>query len=90
MNELHGDGIVVGATGHVTDTDIRKIRELSGNDCIMLIPGIGKQQGDLKKVIVNGGQNVLLNVGRAILYSENMNESAIHYNTQFNKVRKGK
>jgi len=90
MNELNGDGIVVGATGHVTANDLEKIRELAGNDVVMLIPGIGKQQGDLKKVIQFGGENVLLNVGRAILYSENLKESAKKYNIQFNEVRKGK
>ncbi|MCK5184369.1 MAG: orotidine 5'-phosphate decarboxylase, partial [Candidatus Heimdallarchaeota archaeon] len=90
MKELKGDGIVVGATGHVTADDLEKIRELAGNDVVMLIPGIGKQQGDLKKVIQFGGENVLLNVGRAILYSENLMESAKKYNVQFNDVRKGK
>lgn len=89
MKELKGDGIVVGATGHVTADDLEKIRELAGNDVVMLIPGIGKQQGDLKKVIQFGGENVLLNVGRAILYSENLMESAKKYNVQFNEVRKG-
>ncbi|MBK5113222.1 MAG: orotidine 5'-phosphate decarboxylase [Candidatus Heimdallarchaeota archaeon] len=90
MNELNGDGIVVGATGHVTADDLQKVRELAGKDVVMLIPGIGKQEGDLKKVIQFGGENVLLNVSRAILYSENIKETAIKYNNQFNEVRKGK
>ncbi|NPE07262.1 MAG: hypothetical protein GNW80_03180 [Asgard group archaeon] len=90
MKELNGDGIVVGATGHVTADDLQKIRELAGNDVVMLIPGIGKQQGDLEKVIHFGGENVLLNVSRAILYSENLKETAKKYNDQFNEVRKGK
>ncbi|MBN1329025.1 MAG: orotidine 5'-phosphate decarboxylase [Candidatus Heimdallarchaeota archaeon] len=90
IGELKGDGLVVGATGHVTDEDIQKIRKLAGNDPIMLIPGIGKQQGDLNKVIAYGGQNILLNVSRDILYSNNMKEAAIKYNYQFNDARKGK
>lgn len=90
MKELNGDGIVVGATGHVTADDLQKIRELAGKEVVMLIPGIGKQQGDLEKVIQFGGENVLLNVSRAILYSENLKETAKKYNDQFNEVRKGK
>ncbi|NHJ32414.1 MAG: orotidine 5'-phosphate decarboxylase [Asgard group archaeon] len=90
MKEFNGDGIVVGATGHVTAEDLQKIRKLAGEDVLMLIPGIGKQEGDLKKVIQFGGENVVLNVSRGILYSENIKETAIKYNNQFNKVRKGK
>lgn len=87
--KLHsGDGMVVGATGHVTSADLQRIRELAGEDVVMLIPGIGKQQGDLTKVITNGGKNILLNVGRAILYSEKIKESVKEYNLKFNKVRK--
>jgi orotidine 5'-phosphate decarboxylase subfamily 2 len=88
MGMHNGDGIVVGATGHVTASDIQEIRKIAGEDCVMLVPGIGKQQGDLRKVIENGGKNVLLNVGRAILYSENMKEAVKKYNNQFNEVRK--
>ncbi|HUT80922.1 MAG TPA: orotidine 5'-phosphate decarboxylase / HUMPS family protein [Candidatus Bathyarchaeia archaeon] len=90
IGELKGDGLVVGATGHVTELDIQKIRKLAGNDPVMLIPGIGKQQGDLNKVIVHGGKNILLNVSRDILYSNNIKEAAIRYNNQFNNVRMGK
>ncbi|MGC9778807.1 MAG: orotidine 5'-phosphate decarboxylase [Candidatus Heimdallarchaeota archaeon] len=90
INEHKGDGIVVGATGHVTQDDLQRIRNLAGNDTVMLVPGIGKQQGDLKKVIHFGGENILLNVGRAILYSDNLKESAENYNSKFNDVRKGK
>lgn len=90
IGELNGDGAVVGATGHVSAADIQTIRHLTGDNCVMLIPGIGKQQGDLRKVIEFGGENVLLNVGRAILYSENMKDTVQQYNNQFNVIRKEK
>lgn len=86
--EYNGDGFVVGATGHVTQDDLQTIRNLAGNDSVMLVPGIGSQQGDLKKVIQFGGENVLLNVGRAILYSDNLKERAEKYNTRFNEERR--
>ncbi|MHA1155192.1 MAG: hypothetical protein ACTSQK_03710, partial [Candidatus Heimdallarchaeota archaeon] len=86
----NGDGMVVGATGHVTTEDIQTIRRLAGDDVVMLVPGIGKQQGDLKKIIQYGGENVMLNVGRAILYSTDLRASVLEYNKKFNEVRKGK
>ncbi|NHJ85339.1 MAG: hypothetical protein FK734_07740 [Asgard group archaeon] len=90
VGEFGGDGLVVGATGHVSVEDIRRIRTLAGDEPVMLVPGIGKQQGDLEKVIIFGGDNVLLNVSRDILYSDNIKTAAINYNKQFNEVRKGK
>jgi len=90
LKKHQGDGMVVGATGHVTTKDIQSIRLLAGDEIVMLVPGIGSQQGDLNKVILNGGENILLNVGRAIMYSQNILDSVKKYNKQFNEVRKGK
>ena len=82
------DGCVVGATGHVTENDIRTIRAKAGEDKLFLIPGIGAQKGDVKKVIKAAGRNILINVGRAIIYSESPAEKAEQYNTLFNETRK--
>jgi len=90
LKEFNGDGMVVGATGHVTTEDIQKIRKLAGEDVVMLVPGIGKQQGDLKKVIEHGGKNVVLNVSRGILYSDDIRATAKSYNERFNEIRLGK
>lgn len=78
-----GDGCVVGATGHVTDTDIRLIREAAGIDKIFLVPGIGAQAGDPKKVIENGG-NVLINVSRGVIYADSPKGKAKEYCELFN------
>jgi orotidine 5'-phosphate decarboxylase subfamily 2 len=78
-----GDGCVVGATGHVTDSDIRLIREAAGMDKIFLVPGIGAQAGDPKKVIENGG-NVLINVSRGVIYADSPREKAKEYCDLFN------
>ena len=48
------DGCVVGATGHVTEKDLRSIRRRAGKDKILLIPGIGTQKGDPEKVVKTG------------------------------------
>jgi orotidine-5'-phosphate decarboxylase len=84
------DGCVIGATGHVTEMDIKTIRTRAGEDRLLLIPGIGAQKGDAKKVIKAAGRNVLINVGRAIIYSEDPAQKARQYNTLFNKTRKAK
>jgi orotidine-5'-phosphate decarboxylase len=90
LNTHQGDGMVVGATGHVTEEDLKTIRKLAGKDVIMLIPGIGKQKGDLQKVIIHGGDNILLNVGRAIMYASDIKKTVREYNQRFNEVRNNK
>ncbi|MEK6954383.1 MAG: orotidine 5'-phosphate decarboxylase, partial [Candidatus Micrarchaeota archaeon] len=47
-----GDGVVVGATNN--EREMLEIREIIGNDKIILIPGIGKQGGDMETVKAAG------------------------------------
>ena len=88
VKKYRADGCVVGATGHVTEEDIRTVRAKAGEDKLFLIPGIGAQEGDAEKVIKTAGKNILINVGRAIIYSENPAERADQYNETFKKIRK--
>ena len=88
VRKYAADGCVIGATGHVTEEDIRTVRAEAGEDKLLLIPGIGAQKGDAEKIIKTAGKNVLMNVGRAIIYSENPAEIADQYNRTFNKIRK--
>jgi len=88
VKKYNADGCVVGATGHVTQEDIRLIRKITGNEKVFLIPGIGAQKGDPKKVIRAGGKNIMINVGRDIIYSKNPKVKAEEYFKMFNKVRK--
>lgn len=81
------DGLVIGATGHVTEYDIRKVRELSGEDVIFLCPGIGAQGGDLEKILRNGGDNVLINVSRAIIYDKEPEKKAKEFRDLINSYR---
>ena len=87
VKKYNADGCVVGATNHVTESDIKTIRNIAGDDKIFLIPGIGAQKGDPEKVIKAGGENILINVGRGIIYSENPRQKAEEYNRIFNKFR---
>jgi orotidine 5'-phosphate decarboxylase subfamily 2 len=70
------DGCVVGATGHVTAQDVRTIVKLAGDDKVLLVPGIGAQGGDASKF---AGTNVMISVGRDIIYNENPRARAAHY-----------
>jgi len=88
VKKCGADGCVIGATGHVREEDIRTIRAKTGEDKLFLIPGIGAQRGDAEKVIKTAGKNLLINVGRAIIYSEGPAEKAEEYNTLFSEIRK--
>ncbi len=71
-----GDGVVVGATNN--QREMLEIREIIGNETVVLIPGIGKQGGDLETV-KEAGENILVNVGRDIIYSDEPEEKAKEY-----------
>jgi orotidine 5'-phosphate decarboxylase subfamily 2 len=88
VKRYRADGCVVGATGHVTESDILSIRSTVGEDKVFLIPGVGAQKGDPEKVVRSGGKNILINVGRDIIYSDNPQRKATEYNKMFNEIRK--
>jgi len=73
------DGCVVGATGHVSEQNIRTIRRTAGFDKVLLIPGVGTQKGDIMKALKTGESNILVNVGRDIIYSDDPKRKAKEY-----------
>jgi orotidine-5'-phosphate decarboxylase len=79
------DGLVIGATHHITEEDIKEVRKISGNERIFLFPGIGFQGGNMEKIIKSAGENLLINVSRAILYDKNPGEKAKEFNEEINK-----
>ena len=82
------DGLVVGATGHVTENDIRTIRKIVGAERVLLVPGIGAQHGDHNRLAKFGGRHILINVGRHIIYSNSPKKEAKKYAELFNDARK--
>lgn len=68
-NKNQNIGLVVGATH---SRELKMIRKIVP-DMPLLIPGIGKQGGDLKSVIRNGcdenGQLAVINASRSIIYA---------------------
>lgn len=87
VRKYGADGCVVGAAGHITEEDISAVRGIIGEDKVLLVPGIGAQRGDPMKVIVAGGKNLLMNVGREIIYSDNPKRIAEKYRELFKKTR---
>ncbi len=88
VRKYDADGCVVGATKHVMTDTIRKIRGIIGDGKIILFPGVGAQKGDIDKTIRFGGSNIMINVGRKIIYSDNPREKAKEYATIINEVEK--
>lgn len=76
-NKNKNCGAVVGATYPV---ELKKIREILGEEIPILIPGIGKQGGDIKKTVINGtnkkGLHAIINSSRGIIYQSNNDDFA--------------
>lgn len=85
VKECNADGCVIGATGHVTEEDIKAVRIIVGEDRIFLIPGVGKQRGDPEKIFRAGSANIIVNVGRDIIYSDNPKKKAEDYSKSLNE-----
>ena len=87
-------GLVVGAT---RPAELQRIRKMAP-ELPILIPGIGKQKGDLELTVKNGcdknGELAVINVGRAILkdctgedFAEKARAAALKYRDQINQYR---
>lgn len=95
-NENDNCGAVVGAT---YPNELKIIRQILGENVPILIPGIGKQGGDIKKTVINGtnnnGEMVVINSSRGIIfagsdenYSDISRNKAISLQDEINKYRK--
>lgn len=87
VKAFNGTGCIIGISNYTTENDIKSVREIIGEEKIILFPGIGAQKGDPEKAIKFGGENILINVGRAIIYSENPKKKAEEYNKLFNEIK---
>jgi orotidine-5'-phosphate decarboxylase len=69
-NTNHNCGAVVGAT---CPEELRTVRTILGEYIPILIPGIGKQGGDIEKTVKNGtnaqGEMALINSSREIIFA---------------------
>ncbi|MHA1302770.1 MAG: orotidine-5'-phosphate decarboxylase [Candidatus Heimdallarchaeaceae archaeon] len=88
VKEVEADGCVIGATGHITKEDIANIRRAVGDRTIALVPGVGAQGGSADSLFFHFGAKTMVNVGRAIIYSENPAKEAEKYQKLFNEQQK--
>ncbi len=88
VKKYDADGCVVGATKHIDSKEIGNIRRMIGKKRLILFPGIGTQKGDSIKAIKFGGNNILINIGRKIIYSDKPKDSIEKYFDQFKELRK--
>jgi orotidine-5'-phosphate decarboxylase len=76
-NEYHNCGAVVGAT---YPEELKTVRAILGEDIPILIPGVGKQGGDVEKTVRNGTnakkEMALINSSREILFAGNLDDFA--------------
>ena len=63
-------GLVTGAT---YPQELKLVRDVVGDEMVLLVPGVGAQAGDLAKAVraaVNGdGANAIINASRGVLYA---------------------
>lgn len=65
-------GVVVGApsaSNHITETELKKIREHIGEEMTVLVPGIGNQGGRIEVVHKIFGRSAILSIGRDVVYA---------------------
>ena len=94
-NRYGNCGAVVGAT---YPNELKIIRDILGEDMPLLIPGIGKQGGDVEKTVKHGtnskGEMAIINSSRGIIYvghdsdfAEKAKNAAISLRDEINKYR---
>ncbi|MBU1198063.1 orotidine-5'-phosphate decarboxylase [Candidatus Micrarchaeota archaeon] len=79
------DGLVVGATNPPELIEACKAK--AAPQTVFLVPGVGTQEGNAQTVLKILGENVLVNVGRSLIYSEDPQEKAEAYQRKFNEWR---
>ncbi|MDI6840627.1 MAG: orotidine-5'-phosphate decarboxylase [bacterium] len=90
-NENGNCGLVVGAT---KPEGLVKVREITP-ELLILVPGIGTQGGKVESVVKYGGQNIIINSSRAIIYAssgqdfaQKAREAAVKLRDEINKYRR--
>jgi orotidine 5'-phosphate decarboxylase subfamily 2 len=94
-NSFGNCGAVVGAT---YPDELKMIRNILGEDIPILIPGVGKQGGDIEKTVIHGtnskSEMAIINSSRGIIFAgkdenfaEESKKAVIHNNDIINSIR---
>ena len=80
--------LVVGAT---YPEELQIVRELIGEELMILVPGVGAQKGDLAKAVRaaanSQGQRAIINVSRSILYASHQEDFAQAARQEAQRIR---
>ncbi|MFH1420781.1 MAG: orotidine 5'-phosphate decarboxylase / HUMPS family protein [Candidatus Aenigmatarchaeota archaeon] len=96
-DEFGVDGIVIGAPSpknHITSEEVGKARVCVSDEMLVLVPGIGAQQGEAETIYKwFDPKNVIVNVGRGLMFpngsnstSEQQIDAAKHYRDMLNSI----
>ena len=70
-NQKGNCGVVIGAT---YPEQLREARGIAGEDMWFLVPGVGKQGGSAGEVVEMGGERVMVNSSRGVIYADKPGE----------------
>jgi orotidine-5'-phosphate decarboxylase len=76
--------LVVGAT---SPEEMAEIRQIVGDDMWFLVPGVGAQGGSIEATLRAGGEHLIVNSARDIIYNENPRQRATEVRDEINKYR---
>ncbi|MEM4494412.1 MAG: orotidine-5'-phosphate decarboxylase [Candidatus Caldarchaeum sp.] len=88
--ENGAEGVVVGLHPELGEAEIRAVRDAIGAEKMILFPGVGAQGGDLITAVKAGGSTILVNIGRAIIYSANPRQTVANIYNRIQEIRQEK
>ncbi|MFX1504828.1 MAG: orotidine 5'-phosphate decarboxylase [Promethearchaeota archaeon] len=87
LTNKYAQGAVVGATGHIGMKELKTIAdEISGK--VILSPGVGAQGGEIDRLLTAFEDDVIFNIGRAIIYQKNPVEKMKKFNQSIKSINK--
>lgn len=76
--------LVVGATA---PAELAEIRHIVGDDMYFLVPGIGAQGGDIEATLKAGGDELIINSSRGVIYADDPRTAAQATRDEINQYR---
>lgn len=83
--DAKSDALVIGATENISSNDVSEIKNLLQHEAYALVPGVGAQGGNAKRILFHFDKKTLVNVGRSIIYSDFPEVRAKEFQDKLNK-----
>ncbi|HXF91045.1 MAG TPA: orotidine 5'-phosphate decarboxylase / HUMPS family protein [Candidatus Nitrosotenuis sp.] len=86
--QAKADGVVIGAispSNHLTPEQVSDVGSKL-EEQLILVPGLGEQDGDVRHHLKLFGNRSIINVGRAILFASDVAQSAKNFNQYCNDI----